>query len=430
MLQVEDLRVKEEVLPLLNYTYNADAKEALWELLSDLPPTIALIKEKHAVFHGFWANWPVLVDFSYQKTHLYEVHAFLKEIVNGQSSLDTNRFKATAQLLFSGTIYYQRRARCIQVIQFWHRLQQHYFSRIDPQAFPVSFRAHLRVLGQFLERLSLPNYTQAVQEDVFSVAQLVRFIRQLQTITAEDLAVFWSAFYRFEAYWSAAKGLRVQAWVFPQFEEVGLQLESFYHPTLKQPVTNTLILGHEENVVVLTGPNMSGKSTLLKAVGMCVYLAHAGLGVPAARCSTPFFNSILIAINLRDSLQDGYSHFMSELKHLKRVLHTSGGTDRTFAIFDELFRGTNVEDALDLTKITIHGLVRYPASCFFVSTHLLHLQDQLTAAPALCSYCIECVMQEGVPVFSYRLQRGWSHLKIGKLLFEQEGLHTLLEPTS
>lgn len=218
--------------------------------------------------------------------------------------------------------------------------------------------------------------------------------------------------------------------MFPRFGETGLHLEAFYHPALTQPVPNTLLVGAEENVVVLTGPNMSGKSTLPKAVGLCVYLAHAGLGVPAARCTMPFFHSILVAINLRDSLQDGYSHFMAELQHLKRVLHSAGSTSRTFAIFDELFRGTNVDDALDLTRTTIGGLARFPASCFLVSTHLLHLQEQLPSASAIGSYCIECVLREGVPVFSYRLQRGWSHLKIGKLLFEQEGLPALLDPVS
>jgi DNA mismatch repair protein MutS len=430
MLQVEDLRIEEEVLPLLNYTYNAEAKAALWELLSDLPPTVTLIAEKHAVFHGFWANWDVLADFSYQKTHLYEVQTFLKEVVSGQLSLETNRLKATAQLLFSETTHHQRRCRCIQVIQFWHRLQQHYFSRLDPQAFPLSFRAQLRVLGQFLERFGLTAYAQAVQEDTFSVAQLVQFTRQLQAITTDELRVFWGAFYRFEAYWSAAKGLRAHGWVFPQFGEADLHLEAFYHPALTQPVPNTLTLGAAEHVVVLTGPNMSGKSTLLKAVGLCVYLAHAGLGVPAAQCTLPFFHSILIAINLRDSLKDGYSHFMAELQHLKHVVHAAAEAPRVFAIFDELFRGTNVDDALDLTRTTICGLARFPSSYFLVSTHLLQLQEQLPAVSAICSYYIECVLQKGVPVFSYRLQRGWSHLKIGKLLFEQAGLPALLKPIS
>ena len=153
-----------------------------------------------------------------------------------------------------------------------------------------------------------------------------------------------------------------------------------------------------------------------------------GLGVPAARCTTPFFHSILIAINPRDSLQDGCSHFMAELQHLKRVLHAANGGSRTFALFDELFRVTNGDDALELTRTTLGGLARFPASCFLVSTHLLHLQEQLPAASAIRPYCIECVLREGVLVFSYRLQRGWSHVKIGKLLFEQEELPALLEP--
>lgn len=427
-LRVEDLRIEDEILPLLDYTHNADARIALRELLKDLPNSVELIQEKHCVFRGFWANWIILGDFSYQKTHLYEVQAFLKEVINGHISLETNKVKAMIQLLFFGSNYSQRRARCIQVIKFWYRLQQHYFGRVNNELFPTFFQAHLQIIGQFLERFKLSLYAQAVQEDTFSITHLVQFTRQLQAITTEDLTTFWNTFYLFEGYWSAAKGLRTQAWVFPEFGEAGIQLDDFYHPALHQPITNTLILGGEEHVVLLTGPNMAGKSTLLKAIGLCVYLAHAGLGVPATRCNIPFFQSILVAINLRDSLKEGYSHFMVELQHLKHVLHAAEGTNRTFAIFDELFRGTNVDDALDLTKATICGLARFPHSYFFVSTHLLHLQEQLPSASGIRAYYIECVLHAGAPIFTYRLQTGWSHLKIGRLLFEQQGLPKLLKP--
>jgi DNA mismatch repair protein MutS len=65
---------------------------------------------------------------------------------------------------------------------------------------------------------------------------------------------------------------------------------------------------------------MSSKSTLLKSVSLCVYLAHAGLAVPASKATLPFFNTISVAINLTDSIVSGYSHFMSEIVTLKNVL--------------------------------------------------------------------------------------------------------------
>jgi DNA mismatch repair protein MutS len=316
----------------------------------------------------------------------------------------------------------------MQVIQFLHRLQQHYVYPLDLQVFPVGYRSQLLTLVRFLERFNLEDSSQAIQEDRFSVARMVRFAQQLQVIKPEDLTAFWDAFYLFEAYWSVAKGMQTHAFVFPSFQEEGLHLEGFYHPLLKQPVTNTLVLGPAENVVVLTGPNMSGKSTLLKAVGVCVYLAHAGVGVPAARCELPYFQSILIAINLRDSLRDGYSHFMAEIQNLKSVLHAAHGAGRTFAIFDELFRGTNVDDAMEITHATVRGLTGFRRSSFLVSTHLLELESQLPKESGISTYCIECVLRNGLPVFSYRLKQGWSSLKIGRLLFEKEGLNALLQP--
>ncbi|UOG74432.1 hypothetical protein MTX78_20215 [Hymenobacter tibetensis] len=428
MLHVEDLQIEAELLPLFNFTHSAEAEAAVCRLLYELPPTAALVVEKQDILRGFLANWSVLENFSYPKIQLREVRAFLQDVSSGRITLEVNRLRASVTMLLSEEARYQSRARYVQVIQFLHRLQQHYLHKLDPQAFPVGFRPQLLVLVRFMERFSLEDANRAIQEDSFSTALMVRFAQQLQAVGPEIIAEFWEAFHLFEAYWSIAKGIQLHALTFPNFREEGLLLEDFYHPLLKAPVTNTLILSPTENVVVLTGPNMSGKSTLLKAVGVCVYLAHAGIGVPAVRCSLPFFHSILIAINLRDSLRDGYSHFMAEIQNLKSVLHAAHGVGRTFAIFDELFRGTNVDDALEITSATVRGLAGFHHSSFLVSTHLLQLEKQLPEDNGISTYCIECVLQDGLPVFSYRLQRGWSSLKIGKLLFEREGLNSLLEP--
>jgi DNA mismatch repair protein MutS len=97
-------------------------------------------------------------------------------------------------------------------------------------------------------------------------------------------------------------------------------------------------------------------------------------------------------------------------------------------VFDEIFRGTNVDDALDITKTTVNGLVRRKGSFFLLSTHLLQLDAQLNSdcRERVRKCYIECNLEEGSPKFSYRLKEGWSQLKIGKILFEKEGLAQML----
>ncbi|WP_019946285.1 MutS-related protein [Hymenobacter aerophilus] len=427
MLLVDDLRLDADILPLFNFTYCHEAETAVRRLLRELPPSAELVLEKQAVFRALLAQWDVIGEFSYSRIQLAEVQRFLHEVVSGQLALDTNRVRLAARLLVSEETRYRTRARYVQAISFLQRLEQHYFRRLEPAGLPPFPRARLATITRFLERFSLNSAAEAVAQDQFSAARMVGFARQLHAVDEQELAAFWTAFFWLEACWSVSKGLREQGFVFPEFQPTGLHLTDFYHPLLAAPVKNSLDLDPADNVLLLTGPNMSGKSTLLKALGLCVYLAHAGLGVPAAAARLPFYSSIVVAINLADSLSGGYSHFLAEIRNLKSVLEAAQGPGRVFAVFDELFRGTNVDDALDITRATVAGLAAFPESCFLISTHLLQLESQLPAQPGRRTFCIACTLQDGLPVFSYRLQPGWSQLKIGRILFDKEGLPGLLK---
>ncbi|MET4105518.1 hypothetical protein [Hymenobacter sp. UYP22] len=430
MLQVKDLRVEVELLPLFNHTHTYEAEQALLGLLQKLPPTLAEVLERQAVLRAMLAQWSILADFSYSRLQLQEAREFLQQAVSGRLPLETNQVKMAGKLLLSEEARYQSRARYVQCLLLLRRLEQQYFNRLDAAQFPAGFKPYLLRIAHFLERFSLADTAQVIAEDAFSARHMVRFARQLLGVKPEELTAFWEAFYLVEAYWSAAKGLLTLGLVFPEFQETGLELVGFYHPLVKAPVKNTLHLNSTTNVLVLTGPNMSGKSTLLRAVSLCVYLAQAGLGVPAAVCRLPFFTSVAVALNLSDNLAGGYSHFMAEINNLKAVVQAAQAGGWVFAVFDELFRGTNADDALEITATTLQGLAAYPESYSLVSTHLLELESQLPARVLGGAYCIECVLQEGVPVFSYRLQKGWSTLRIGRIMFEQAGLHRLLRPHS
>jgi len=158
-----------------------------------------------------------------------------------------------------------------------------------------------------------------------------------------------------------------------------------------------------------------------------VYLAHLGLAVPAAVCQIPYYEVVTLAINVNDNLRNGYSHFMAEIQNLKLVLEAATAGKNCFAIFDELFKGTNIDDAQEITLTTLRGLSQFKNSLFLVSTHLLHLQNQIPdPSAAISKYFIDCELRAGTPVFTYKLKQGWSCLKIGKILFEQAGLAQLL----
>jgi len=120
-------------------------------------------------------------------------------------------------------------------------------------------------------------------------------------------------------------------------------------------------------------------------------------------------------------------HFMTEIKSLKSVVTEAVNTKKCFAVFDELFRGTNVEDALEISKTTILGLTKFSNSWFFISTHLHQLKEIIMRHDdKIGTRFIECILDNDNPVFTYKLQAGWSDLKIGQLLFEREGLDRLL----
>ncbi|HEY4649898.1 MAG TPA: AAA family ATPase [Pontibacter sp.] len=429
MMQVQDLRIEEDVLPFFNFTNNVHAENALLHMLRTAPETEAAVEERICIIKGIRSNWAVLEQFTYRRLDLMEVHAFLENIAGTGLAYRQGKLRAWLRLKVFEAERTQLEAKLVQLILLLHGLQRQYFTRLSTTTFPDSFKLQLLEAVAFLRSLNLETYAGLVHERRFRTRDIVAFAELLATIAPQQVKDFWQFFFRFEAYWSVARAIEVHGFEFATFSNGSFRIADFYHPVVKQPVKNTIDLDTTRNVVLLTGPNMSGKSTLLKAISLCVYLSRVGFPVPAAACTVPFFQTVSVAINLNDNLRDGYSHFMTEIQNLKMVLHATRNGHKCFAVFDELFRGTNVDDALDITTQTINGLATFKNSYFFVSTHLLELEEQLETerSQRIKKYFIACNLQKGVPTFTYKLQEGWSQLRIGRILFEQEGLSRLLE---
>ncbi|WP_143307651.1 MutS-related protein [Chitinophaga vietnamensis] len=423
---IQDLEITRQLLPLINFTHNRFAQEMLTGILQDLPPDKKGVLEKQAVIRTIIDNGYVHTKLTYHPHDFEEVYHFLQQLQEQAIRFDDNNLVAGWQLWRQRSYRFTLRAKLAQAVLFFEQVDR-YFRDVQAESFAGGLLAEpVTQLKTFLKELDAPSLAPEVRQGNNRLADEVRLLQLFsRDIRLAALQGFWRAFFLYEAWHSLAQAVVQHNWCLPVFQEEGIHLRQCYHPLLRQPVKNDL--HSRARVLLLTGPNMSGKSTLLKTLGLCVYLAHAGMGVPAAACSLPFFDDIAVVIQLNDDLRNGYSHFMMEVQHLKQVVQTAAAGRCCFAVFDELFRGTNVDDALELSVQTIGGLATFPRGFFVISTHLYQLKQLLPPVAAVEAGFIECSLEGKRPVFAYRLQSGWSDLKIGKLIFEQEGLPLLLQ---
>ncbi|HEV2131968.1 MAG TPA: ATP-binding cassette domain-containing protein, partial [Longimicrobiaceae bacterium] len=128
--------------------------------------------------------------------------------------------------------------------------------------------------------------------------------------------------YELDALLSMATATRKHGLVFPELlasPAPQVEIDSVYHLFVERARPNDLRLDAEERLLFLTGPNMAGKTTYLKACALAVYLAHLGMGVPAARMRTSAFELLFSSITTTDNVRLGYSYFYSEVRRVREI---------------------------------------------------------------------------------------------------------------
>lgn len=180
------------------------------------------------------------------------------------------------------------------------------------------------------------------------------------------------------------------------------------HPLIseKERVTNDMTIGKEELLALVTGSNMSGKTTFLRTLGVNLLLAQFGAPVCARSFSfTPM--NIRTSIRVSDSLQEHTSYFMAELKRLQQIIkHLEESKTPTLVLIDEILRGTNSEDKTHGSEQFIKKLLHYKCLTLF-ATHDLALSKLETELPGQVSnYCFESTIRNGELLFDYTLRKG------------------------
>lgn len=192
------------------------------------------------------------------------------------------------------------------------------------------------------------------------------------------------------------------------------------HPLIPagQRVANDFTIGRTERLILVTGSNMSGKTTFLRTLGVNLLLAQCGLPVCAASFSfTPM--NLLTSLRISDSLQEHTSYFMAELKKLRRIVDRLQTGLPSLVLIDEILRGTNSEDKTHGSELFIRKLLQYHCLSLF-ATHDLSLGQLEQELPdSIRNYCFESVIEDGELHFNYQLQRGIARNRNASFLMQK-----------
>ena len=237
-------------------------------------------------------------------------------------------------------------------------------------------------------------------------------------------------YYELDAYYSMAMASKNYHFVFPRWLENDtpiFEVTSAIHPLVTNAVDNKLSLSHQSNLLFLTGANMAGKSTFIKTIGIVLYLAHIGIGVPAKKLELTLFDGLITNLTIADNIMKGESYFFNEVQRIKNTIEKIIDGKNYFVLIDELFKGTNIQDAMKCSTAVIEGLQNLRNSLFIISTHLYEISDGLKGFNNIQFSYFETAVQEKELIFHYQLKEGVSQDRLGYLILEREGVVELLK---
>jgi DNA mismatch repair protein MutS len=203
--------------------------------------------------------------------------------------------------------------------------------------------------------------------------------------------------------------------------------EGLVHPFVENPVANSVELDQQHRLLFLTGPNMAGKTTYLRAFATALYFGHLGMGVPATSFAFSPVERLFTSFTLSDDLRAGISYFRAEALRIKAVAEALAQGCRVVAVMDEPFKGTNVKDAFDASLAILERFATRENCLFMYSSHLIELDEQLTDTGQISRGYFQAEEGDGRLRFDYKLRPGVSSQRLGVRVLREEGIFELLD---
>jgi len=195
----------------------------------------------------------------------------------------------------------------------------------------------------------------------------------------------------------------------PEFsDEAAIDIDGGRHPVVERQIdsfiANDTRLSPARRMLLITGPNMGGKSTYMRQAALIVLLAHCGSFVPAARCRLGPIDAIYTRIGASDDLASGRSTFMVEMTEAAAILN--GATERSLVLMDEIGRGTSTFDGVALAFAIARHLIEKNRAWTLFSTHYFELTRLAQDYPVCANVHLDAVEHGHKIVFLHAVEEG------------------------
>ena len=195
----------------------------------------------------------------------------------------------------------------------------------------------------------------------------------------------------------------------PELTENELEIISSRHPVVEKVIKNEFVsnnikMDKDTNILLITGPNMAGKSTYMRQMAITAVMAQIGCFVPAEKAKIPIFDAIYTRIGASDDLVSGESTFMVEMMEAGNAIKNA--TDKSLILFDELGRGTATFDGMALAQSIIEYIHEKIQGKTFFSTHYHELTDLEEKLKRLKNIHVSAYEENGKLVFLHKIKEG------------------------
>ena len=218
----------------------------------------------------------------------------------------------------------------------------------------------------------------------------------------------------------------------PAFRDApGLKIRGGRHPVVEQVndtpfVANDLVMDTHRHILIITGPNMGGKSTFMRQAALIVVMAYAGCFVPAESAELGPFDRIFSRIGASDDLAGGRSTFMVEMQETANILHNA--SDRSLVLMDEIGRGTSTFDGLSLAWACAVELATCTRAFTLFATHYFELTTLPDEYPGIANVHLDAVEHGDGIVFLHALRDGPANQSYGLQVAALAGVpHKVIE---